>query len=188
MNINHLDIKTAFLNGEIPENEQFFCSPPPGFRVPDGMGWLIKKDLYGAHQSGSIWAKTFHAWMHKHYPQYVEAGNERCVYVMQESEELALINLDELRGLKIEKNGKIIIMIMKTDDMLITYSDNARELVDSFEKKLNNSFEATPRFKIEHYMGMHVLYNKQKGHSHSRRATPREWLYQSHGSGSKFGR
>ena len=82
---------------------------------------------------------------------------------MRESEELAPINLDELRELKIEKNGKIIIMIMNTDDMLITYSDNARELVDSFEKKLNNSFEATPRFKIEHYMGMHVLYNKQKG-------------------------
>jgi len=52
LNIDHLDIKTAFANGEIPENEQFLGSPPPGFRVPDGMGWLIKKDLYGAHQSG----------------------------------------------------------------------------------------------------------------------------------------
>ena len=75
--------------------------------------------------------------MHKNYPQYVEAGNERCVYVMRESEELAPINLDELRGLKIEKNTKIIIMIMNTDDMLIAYSDNARNLVDSFDKKFN---------------------------------------------------
>ena len=64
---------------------------------------------------------------------------------MRESEELAPINLDELRGLKIEKNEKIIIIIMNTDDMLIAYSDNTRELVDSFEKKLNNSFEATTR-------------------------------------------
>jgi len=56
-NIDHLDIKTTFLNGEIPQNEQFFCSPPPGFRVLDGMGWLIKKGLYGAHQSGSIWRR-----------------------------------------------------------------------------------------------------------------------------------
>jgi len=103
LNIDHLDIKTAFLNGEILENEQFF-SPPHGFRVPDGMGWLIKKGLYGPHQSGAIWAKTFRAWMHKNYPQYVEAGNERCVYVMRESGELAPISLDELRGLKIEKN------------------------------------------------------------------------------------
>jgi len=35
--------------------------------------------------------------MHKNYPQYIEAGNERCVYVMRESEKLAPINLDELR-------------------------------------------------------------------------------------------
>ena len=83
------------------------------------MGWLIKKNLYGAHQFGSIWAKTFRAWIHKNYPQYIEAGNERFVYVMRESEELAPINLDELRGLEIEKNRKIIIMIMNTDDMLI---------------------------------------------------------------------
>jgi len=58
---------------------------------------------------------------------------------MREAEELASINLDELRGLKFEKNGKIIIMIMNTDDMVIAYSDNARELVDSFEKNLNDS-------------------------------------------------
>jgi len=54
-------------------------------------------------------------------------------------------------------------MIMNTDDMLIAYSDNARELVNSFEKKLNDSFKATPRSKIEHYMGMHVLYDMPKG-------------------------
>jgi len=53
-------------------------------------------------------------------------------------------------------------MIMNTDDMLIAYSDNASELVDSFEKKLNNSFEVTPRSQIEHYMGMHVLYDNKK--------------------------
>ena len=45
---------------------------------------------------------------------------------------------------------------MNTDDMLITYSDNARELVDSFEKKLNDSLETTPCFKIEYDMGIHV--------------------------------
>ena len=32
LNIDHLDIKTAFLNGEILENEQFFYSPPHGFQ------------------------------------------------------------------------------------------------------------------------------------------------------------
>jgi len=38
-----------------------------------------------------------------------------------------------------------------------------RKLVDSFEKKSNDFFEATPCSKIEHYIGMHVLYDEQKG-------------------------
>jgi len=130
LNINYLDIKTAFLNGEIPENKLFFCPPPPGFRASEGMGWLIKKGLYGAYQSGYIWTKTFHAWMHQNYPQYVEAGNERFVYVTRESEKLAPIDLDKLRGLKLEKHETILIISMKIDSMLIAYYDNAIELVD----------------------------------------------------------
>jgi len=51
------------------------------------------------------------------------------VYVMRESQELAPIDLDKLRGLKLENDEKIIIMIMNTDDMLIAYSDNARSLL-----------------------------------------------------------
>jgi len=108
LNIDHLDIKTAFLIGEIPENEQFLCSPPPGLKVPEGMGWPIKK-----------WAKPFHAWMHKHYSQYVDAGTERFIYVTRESKELSAIDLDEFRELKIEKDEERVIMITSTNDLLI---------------------------------------------------------------------
>jgi len=134
------EIKTVFLNSEIPENEQVFCSSTPA----RGDATAYQKGLFGAHQSGSIWAKTFRALMHKHYPQYVEAGNERCVFVMREPKELTH------RGLKSEKDKnflKIVITIMNTDDMLIAYSDSARELVDSFEKRLNDSNEVTPCFR-----------------------------------------
>ena len=33
---DHLDIHTAFLNGILPPEEQFYCSPPPGFSIPKG--------------------------------------------------------------------------------------------------------------------------------------------------------
>ena len=45
----------------------------------------------------------------------------------------------ETWGLRLRR-PKSIIMIINTDDMLISYSDNVRELVDFFEKKLNNIF------------------------------------------------
>jgi len=130
LNIDHLDIKTAFLNGKIRERAVFlFASTLFQSTRWHGMAHQERPlRSTSEFESGSIWAKTFRTWMHKDYPQHVEAGNKRCVYVMRESEELAPINLDELRELKIEKNEKIIIMIMNPDDMLIAYSDNARDL------------------------------------------------------------
>jgi hypothetical protein len=31
LNVDHLDVRVAYLNGILPENERFYCSPPIGF-------------------------------------------------------------------------------------------------------------------------------------------------------------
>jgi hypothetical protein len=36
LELDHLDIKTVYLNAELPEKERFYCSPPAGFTVPAG--------------------------------------------------------------------------------------------------------------------------------------------------------
>ena len=36
LELDHLDIKTAFLNALLPEDERFYCSPPEGHDLPDG--------------------------------------------------------------------------------------------------------------------------------------------------------
>ena len=97
LNVDHLDIKTAFLNGLLPPHEQFYCSPPPGFPLPDGKCWL--RGLYGAHQSGAIWSQTWRQWMKDKCPQFSEAGSERCVFVSHKHADGSPIDLDELRGL-----------------------------------------------------------------------------------------
>ena len=53
-----MDIKTAYLNAELPEKERFYCSPPAGYKVPAGYEF-VTKGLYGAHQSGAAWSTTF---------------------------------------------------------------------------------------------------------------------------------
>ena len=37
---------------------------------------------------------------------------------------------------------------------------SARDEVDTFEKVLNQSFEATPRAPVDQYLGMHVTRNR----------------------------
>ena len=84
LNVDHLDIKTAFLNGILPPDEQFFCSPPPGFPLPAGFCWQLKRGLYGAHQSGAIWSTTFRTWVKATLPLFAEAGAEtKCTQTKQ---------------------------------------------------------------------------------------------------------
>ncbi len=52
---------------------------------------------------------------------------------------------------------------MNTDDMLIAYTKNTKSFVDNFEQILNESFEATPREKVE-YMGMHIVQDRERGY------------------------
>jgi hypothetical protein len=120
------------------------------------------KGLFGTNQGGALWAKTFRDWMSREQPQFIEAGNECICYVFREGYDGAPIDLDNLRGLTLEPNEKFIILCMNTDDMLITYTDSARHLVDEFERSLNASYTSTPRTPLECYLGMHVQHYREK--------------------------
>ena len=162
LSLDHLDVSVAYLNGVLPENQRFFCLPPPGFEEQPGYGWYMLKGLYGTRQGGALWAKTFRDWMRREQPQFVEAGNERVCYVFRESQSGEPINLDQLRGITLEPDEKLIILCMNTDDMLISYTESARPLVDEFERSLNASYAATPRTPLEFYLGMHVQRDREK--------------------------
>ena len=162
LNIDHLDVAVAYLNGVLPSDQRFFCLPPPGFEEKHGYGWYMLKGLYGTRQGGALWAKTFRDWMRREQPQFVEAGNERVCYVFREGQDGQPIDLDKLRGITLEPDEKLIILCMNTDDMLISYTDSARHLVDEFERSLNASYAATPRTSLEFYLGMHVQRDREK--------------------------
>ena len=73
------------------------------------------------------------------------------------------INLDQVRGLTLEPDEELIILVMDTDDLLLLYTDAARHSSDDLETWMNASFEATPRVRVEQYLGMHVTRDKEKG-------------------------
>jgi len=164
LELDHLDIKTAYLNAELPEKERFYCSPPAGFKVPAGYGLFVTKGLYGAHQSGAAWSKTFRGFMKERAPQFKEAGNERCVYIMRVKADGTPVDLDIERGISLEEGEKLVIIVMNTDNMLIAYTKNAKSFVDDFERILNESFEATPREKVEYCMGTHIVRDRERGY------------------------
>ena len=96
-------------------------------------------------------------------PQFSEAGTERCVFVSRKHGDGSPVNLEELRGIKLEPDEELTILVMNTDDLLILYTDSARHSVDDLEALINVSFEATPRAPVDQYLGMHITRDKDKG-------------------------
>ena len=56
------NVKTAFLNGILPDEEIQFMEQPEGFAKPGKETWVweLHKGLYGMRQSGRIWNKQMH--------------------------------------------------------------------------------------------------------------------------------
>ena len=78
--VQHFDIKTAFLHGVLPKSETVFVEQPPGFKEvgKEDWVWRLNQSLYGMKQASRIWNLTFHKTI-------VQLGfqclaNEWCVY------------------------------------------------------------------------------------------------------------
>jgi hypothetical protein len=59
LEIHQIDIKTAFLNGEL--KEEIYLKPPPGANIDKALVWCLLKPLYGLKQARRQWYQKIHA-------------------------------------------------------------------------------------------------------------------------------
>jgi len=60
--IQHYDIKMAFLHGVLGDDETAYMEQPPGFESPGQEEWVMRllKSIYRMRQAGRCWNQTFH--------------------------------------------------------------------------------------------------------------------------------
>ncbi|KAL8110234.1 hypothetical protein AgCh_026086 [Apium graveolens] len=131
--VHHLDVKTAFLNGEICED--VYVTQPEGFEIngKETMVYKLLKALYGLRQDPRAWYAKLNACLDQ--LGFQRCSSEHGVYTRTKGEE------------------KLIVAVY-VDDLLIT--GNNVEGIENFKLQMSQNFEMTDLGKLNYYLGIEV--------------------------------
>lgn len=131
LTVQHLDVKTAYLNGVL--EEEIYMRQPPGFAVQgqEELVCRLKRSIYGLHQSARCWYRKLSEVLAK--LAFKASTADQCLYVKS-------------------ANGRSLFLLVYVDDMLIATSTQAeaRQICDD----LNQEFSITCLGEIKHFLGM----------------------------------
>jgi len=137
--LHQLDVKNAFLNGDL--EEEVFMSLPPGFEehLGDGKVCRLRKSLYGLKQSPRAWFERFGKAVKGH--GYTQSQADHTMFY------------------KHSKEGKIAILIVYVDDIILT-GDDLDEL-KRLKNVLANDFEIKDLGTLKYFLGMEFARSKK---------------------------
>lgn len=137
MDITHLDVITAFLNGHLNENICMYL--PVGFECTDkGKVLKLKKAIYGLKQSSLMWYERVKDCLCK--LNFKMSSNEPCLFT------------------KVSENVKIIVAVY-VDDFLIF--SNCKEETDNLKTVLSSQFQIKDLGCVKRYLGMRVHVDRK---------------------------
>ena len=131
--VHHLDVKSAFLNGEL--QEEVYVTQPEGF-VKEGEEhkvYRLIKALYGLRQAPRAWNARLDKCLK-------ELGFKRCLH-----EQAVYTKSDK---------GNTLIVGVYVDDLLVTGSSKCE--IEEFKKQMNKQFEMSNLGLLSFYLGIEV--------------------------------
>jgi transposase InsO family protein len=133
--IYQLDVKSAFLHGEI--NEEVFVNQPPGYEQKghESKVYRLKKALYGLKQAPRAWYSRIETY-------FMEEGFTKCPY-------------EHTLFIKTAGGGKILIVCLYVDDLIFTGNDHM--LFAQFKNSMMTTFDMTDLGRMRFFLGIEVL-------------------------------
>ncbi|GJZ27314.1 zinc finger, CCHC-type containing protein [Tanacetum coccineum] len=131
-----MDMKTAFLNGEL--EEEVYMNQPRGFIMPGNENKVCKliKSLYGLKQAPKQWHQNFDEVVLSN--GYLLNQADKCVYS------------------KFDESGKGVIICLYVDDMLIFGTDQVR--VDLTKEFLSSRFSMKDTGEANVILGIRIKH------------------------------
>ncbi|KAL1582041.1 hypothetical protein WHR41_09299 [Cladosporium halotolerans] len=137
LEIEQMDVKTAFLHGKIEET--IYVKMPTGY-AQDGKVCRLNKGLYGLKQAPRMWYETLRVFLESRGFSRTEA--DHSVFVTQRG----------MRGL---------VVVVYVDDLLIVGKD--RRAIQDLKGALHRRFSMTDLGPVGHYLGMVVTRDRVAG-------------------------
>ncbi|KAE8692332.1 hypothetical protein F3Y22_tig00110840pilonHSYRG00095 [Hibiscus syriacus] len=138
---NEMDVKTAFLHGDL--DEEINMTQPDGFKVAEKEEMMCKleKSLYGLKQSPRQWYKRFDKFMIGQ--KYTISKYDHCVYLCK------------------LQDGSYIYLLLYVDDMLI--ASRSQTEIAKLKTQLNKEFEMKDLGEAKKILGMEISRDKNWG-------------------------
>ena len=140
LEIEQMDVKTAFLHGDL--EEEIYMEQPEGFKVDGKENCVckLKKSLYGLKQAPRQWYKKFEYVMGEQ--GYKKTSSDHCVFVQKFSD------------------NDFIILLLYVDDMLIVGKNTSK--IDELKKELCKSFSMKDLGHAKQILGMRITRLRDK--------------------------
>jgi transposase InsO family protein len=128
--VDHYDIKTAFLNGEL--EEEIYLKQPPGFEINSNV-YKLNKSLYGLRQAARTWNKTLHEELMRN--GFEQNLADKCLYVKK-------------------SNDYVLYILIHVDDLLAVYNNSI--FASDTMKRIGEKFVMKNLGGVKCYTGIDV--------------------------------
>ncbi|KAL7767857.1 hypothetical protein ACKLNR_002158 [Fusarium oxysporum f. sp. zingiberi] len=125
-----MDVVTAFLNGVL--KEKIYMKPPPGWNLPKGTIFRLRKTLYGLKQAPREWYAKF--WSTIREWGFRRSEYDNCVFIHDE--------------------WQVILGIWVDDSLILAPNELA---ADKLKTKLTKAFKMKDEGLCDYYLGMQVV-------------------------------
>lgn len=136
--IHHLDVKTAFLHGELKET--VYVTQPEGFIIKgnEEKVYKLNKALYGLKQAPRAWNEKLNQILRE--LKFKRCSKEPSVY-------------------RKEVNSEILLIGVYVDDLFV--SGTSVKVIEEFKKEMASKFEMSDLGRLTYYLGIEVCQTNE---------------------------
>ncbi|WVZ23370.1 hypothetical protein V8G54_001914 [Vigna mungo] len=140
LELHQMDVKTAFLNGDL--KEEVYMDQPEGFTITgkENLVCKLKKSIYGLKQASRQWYLKFNDTITSY--GFVENIVDRCIYI------------------KVSRS-KFVILVLYVDDILLAANDIG--MLHDVKKFLSNNFKMKYMKEASYVIGIEIFRDRSQG-------------------------